>query len=259
MSEFVRFEVSDSVATILLDRPKLNALNSQMQQEIADAARQATALPEVKAVVIYGGERSFAAGADIKEMAEFTGAEMAARSVALQECFTAVAEIPKPVVAAITGYALGGGCELALCADVRFAATDATLGLPEVQLGIMPGAGGTQRLARLVGPSSAKELIFTGRFVPAVESLEWGLVDRVVAPEEVYGQAVAWARQFSQAASVALGSAKVCIDRGLGLSLEQGLELERRHFSALFDTEDQKLGMRSFLEHGPGKANFAGR
>jgi enoyl-CoA hydratase/carnithine racemase len=170
-----------------------------------------------------------------------------------------VARIPKPVVAAVTGYALGGGCELALCADVRIAAEDAVFGQPEVLLGIIPGAGGTQRLTRLVGPSRAKDIIFSGRFVKAEEALAIGLADRLVPAEQVYAEAVAWARQFTGAASYAVRAAKEAIDRGLEVDLETGLEIERQQFAALFATEDRTIGMRSFVEKGPGKAEFKGR
>jgi enoyl-CoA hydratase len=163
------------------------------------------------------------------------------------------------VVAAITGYALGGGCELALAADVRFAAEDAQLGQPEVLLGIIPGAGGTQRLSRLVGPSRAKELIYTGRFVKADEALAMGLVDRVLPKEQVYDEAVAWAGQFKGAAALALRAAKEAVDRGLEVDLDTGLEIERAAFASLFATDDRQTGMRSFVEQGPGKATFRGR
>jgi enoyl-CoA hydratase/carnithine racemase len=163
------------------------------------------------------------------------------------------------VVAAITGYALGGGCELALAADVRFAADDATLGQPEVLLGIIPGAGGTQRLSRLVGPSRAKDIIFTGRFVPAQEALAIGLVDRLVPKADVLTEAVAWAAQFRTAAPYAVRAAKECIDRGLEVDLDTGLEIERMQFAALFATADRTTGMTSFVEQGPGKAVFEGR
>lgn len=185
--------------------------------------------------------------------------EMVRRSGKLQSSFTAVARIPKPVVAAVTGYALGGGCELALCADVRFAAENAKLGQPEILLGIIPGAGGTQRLTRLVGPSKAKDLIFTGRHVPAEEALAIGLVDRVVPAESVYEEALAWARQFTGAAAYAIRAAKESVDRGLETDLETGLEIERQQFAALFATEDRTIGMTSFVESGPGKARFVGR
>lgn len=256
--EFVRLEVSDGVGTIRLDRPKMNALNEQVQEEIRAAAAEATVRADVKAVVVYGGERVFAAGADIKEMADMSYTDMVQRSTGLQSAFTSVAKIPKPVVAAVTGFALGGGCELALCADVRFAAEDAAFGQPEVLLGIIPGAGGTQRLTRLIGPSKAKDLIFTGRFVKADEALAMGLVDRVVAADQVYDEAVKWASQFTKAASFAVRAAKESIDRGLEVDLETGLEIERVQFAALFATEDRGTGMESFMEKGPGKAQFRG-
>ncbi len=259
MAEFVRLEVTDGVATLRLDRPKMNALDVQMQEEIRAAAAEATERDDVKAVVVYGGERVFAAGADVKEMADMSYTDMIKRSGGLTSAFSAVARIPKPVVAAITGYALGGGCELALCADVRFAADNATLGQPEVLLGIIPGAGGTQRLTRLVGPSRAKDIIFSGRFVKADEALAIGLVDRVFPADQVYAEAVAWAGQFSHAASYAVRAAKEAIDRGLEVDLETGLEIERQQFAALFATEDRAIGMGSFVEQGPGKARFVGR
>ncbi|MGW6197686.1 enoyl-CoA hydratase/isomerase family protein [Kribbella sp. NPDC055110] len=258
MGEFVNLTVSEGVGTIRLDRPKMNALNVQVQEEIRAAALEATADDAVRAVVIYGGERVFAAGADIKEMADMSYAEMAKRSGPLQASLSAVAAIPKPTVAAITGYALGGGCELALCADYRIAAEDAKLGQPEVLLGIIPGAGGTQRLSRLVGPSKAKDLIYTGRFVDAAESLAIGLVDKVVPAASVYSEAVAWASQFSRGAAMALRAAKESIDSGLGVDLTTGLEIERQQFAALFATEDRAIGMKSFVENGPGKAEFKG-
>jgi enoyl-CoA hydratase/carnithine racemase len=257
--EFVGLEVEDGVGTIRLDRPKMNALNAQVQDELRAVATEATERDDVRAVVVYGGERVFAAGADIKEMADMSYGDMVKRSGALQAAFTAVARIPKPVVAAVTGYALGGGCELALCADVRIAAADATLGQPEILLGVIPGAGGTQRLARLVGPSRAKELIFSGRFVKADEALAIGLVDRVVPADQVYAEALAWARQFNRGAALALRAAKEAVDRGLEVDLDTGLEMERQQFAALFTTEDRVTGMRSFIESGPGKAVFEGR
>ncbi|MCW2857642.1 MAG: short chain enoyl-CoA hydratase [Marmoricola sp.] len=259
MGEFVRLEVADGVGTIRLDRPKMNALDVAMQEEIRAAAAEATDRDDIKAVVIYGGERVFAAGADVKEMADMSYTDMVKRSSGLTSAFTAVARIPKPVVAAITGYALGGGCELALCADVRFAADNATLGQPEILLGIIPGAGGTQRLSRLVGPSRAKDIIFTGRFVKAEEALAIGLVDRLVPAADVYTEAVAWASQFAHAATYAVRAAKEAIDRGLEVDLETGLEIERQQFAALFATEDRTVGMGSFVENGPGKARFVGR
>ncbi|GAA4693837.1 enoyl-CoA hydratase/isomerase family protein [Nocardioides nanhaiensis] len=257
--EFVRLEVADGVGTIRLDRPKMNAISIQVQDELRAVAQEATDRDDVRAVVLWGGERVFAAGNDVKEMAEMSYPDMVKRSGPLQGAVTAIARIPKPVVAAVNGYALGGGCELALAADVRFAAEDATFGQPEVLLGIIPGAGGTQRLSRLVGPSTAKELIFTGRFVKAEEALAIGLVDRVVPRESVYEEAVAWAAQFSGAAALALRAAKESVDRGLEADLETGLEIERQQFAATFATRDRAIGMSSFVEQGPGKAQFEGK
>ena len=259
MGELVRLEVEDGVATIRLDRPRMNALDVAMQEGIRSAALEATERDDVRAVVLWGGERVFAAGADIKEMAAMSYADMVKRSGGLQSAFSAVARIPKPVVAAVNGYALGGGCELTLCADHRIAAEDATFGQPEVLLGVIPGAGGTQRLARLIGPSKAKDLVFTGRFVAADEALALGLADRVVPADRVYAEALAWAGRFREAASLALRAAKESVDRGLEVDLDTGLEIERQQFAALFATEDRSVGMQSFVEHGPGKARFTGR
>jgi enoyl-CoA hydratase/carnithine racemase len=243
----VRLEVDRGVGTIRLDRPPMNALNVQVQEELRAAAHEAGERSDVSAVVIYGGEKVFAAGADIKEMATMGYADMVARSGALQSSFTAVARIPKPVIAAVTGYALGGGCELAL------------LGQPEIQLGVIPGAGGTQRLPRLVGPARAKDIIFTGRFVGAEEALRIGLVDLVVPADEVYTAAREMAGRFVGGPALALRAAKEAVDAGLETDLDTGLELERLQFSGLFATEDRRVGMESFVEHGPGKARFSGR
>ncbi|MBT2509485.1 enoyl-CoA hydratase/isomerase family protein [Streptomyces sp. ISL-98] len=252
----VNLEVSEGVGTIRLARPPMNALDIATQDRLRELAEEATRRDDVRAVVIYGGEKVFAAGADIKEMQAMDHAAMVVRSKALQDSFTAVARIPKPVVAAITGYALGGGCELALCADFRIAGENAKLGQPEVLLGLIPGAGGTQRLSRLVGPSKAKDLIFTGRHVRADEALTIGLVDRVVPADEVYEQAHAWAAKLAHGPAMALRAAKESIDAGLETDVDTGLTIERNWFAGLFATEDRERGMRSFVEEGPGKAKF---
>ena len=259
MGEFVRVESADGIATIRLDRPKMNALNAQVQDEIAAAAAQVSADNAVRAVILYGGERVFAAGADIKEMASMGYPAMAARSAALQASFTAVADIPKPVVAAVTGYALGGGLELALCADFRVLGESAKVGQPEILLGIIPGAGGTQRLPRLIGPAKAKDLIFSGRHVAADEALAIGLADKVVPDADVYQAARDMVAQYASGPALALSAAKQAVNKGLEVDLATGLEIERLHFAALFATEDQKNGMTSFMENGPGKAAFEGR
>jgi enoyl-CoA hydratase/carnithine racemase len=259
MADFVTVETDGAVATIRLARPPMNALNAQVQGEIAAAAEQVAAAESVRGVVIYGGAKVFAAGADIKEMAEASYARIAADSSRLQAALTAVAKIPKPVVAAITGYALGGGLELALCADFRVMGETARVGQPEILLGIIPGAGGTQRLPRLVGPARAKDIVFTGRFVGAAEALAIGLVDQVAPDAEVYSAACGIAARFATGPALALRAAKQAIDDGLEVDLPTGLEIERLHFAGLFTTEDQRTGMRSFMENGPGKAAFAGR
>ncbi|GAA2593877.1 MULTISPECIES: enoyl-CoA hydratase/isomerase family protein [Streptomyces] len=252
----VHLEVAEGVGTLRLDRPPMNALDVATQDRLKELAEEITRREDVRAVVIHGGEKVFAAGADIKEMQVMDHAAMIARSRALQDSFTAVARIPKPVVAAVTGYALGGGCELALCADFRVAGENAKLGQPEILLGLIPGAGGTQRLSRLIGPSKAKDLIFTGRQVRADEALALGLVDRVVPAAEVYEQAHAWAARLAKGPAIALRAAKEAIDTGLETDIETGLAVERNWFAGLFATEDRERGMRSFVEEGPGKAKF---
>ncbi len=259
MGQFARLEVDGGIGTIRLDRPKMNALDAAMQEEIRLAAVEASERKDVAAVVVYGGERVFAAGADIKEMQAMSYTDMVDRAAALQSSFSAVAEIPKPTVSAITGYALGGGCELALCTDFRVAGESARLGQPEILLGIIPGAGGTQRLPRVVGPAKAKDLIFSGRFVDAPEALSIGLVDAVVPDADVYDAALAMVKQYVGAASYALRAAKEAVDRGLEVDLATGLDIERMAFSGLFATADRTIGMTSFVESGPGKAAFEGR
>ncbi len=253
-----RVEMEGAVATLRLDRPPVNALDLQMQREIRHAARWVAEQPEIRAVVIHGGAKMFAAGADIKEMAALGYQEMLAASSLLQESFQAVANIPVPVVAAVTGYALGGGCELALCADLRIAGERAKFGQPEVLLGVIPGLGGTQRLSRLIGPSRAKDLIFTGRFVDAQEALRLGLADRVVADDQVISEAMALASTLASGAPLALAAAKRAINHGLNTDVVTGCELERQEFAGLFATEDRRIGMESFLAAGPGKAQFIG-
>jgi enoyl-CoA hydratase/carnithine racemase len=227
--EFVRLEVEDGLGTIRLDRPPMNPLSVQVQEEIRAAAQAAGVAPDVAAVVVYGGEKVFAAGADIKEMQAMSYVDMVERSVPLQSSISAVAQIRKPTVAAVTGYALGGGCELALACDFR-----------------------------VVGPARAKDIVFSGRFVGAEEALRIGLVDKVVPADEVYATALAWMRSFVGGPAYALRAAKEAVDRGIEADLDTGLEIERMLFAGLFATKDRTTGMTSFVEHGPGKATFEG-
>jgi enoyl-CoA hydratase len=255
----VHFEVDDAIGTIRLDRPPMNAINSQLASELRAAAAEAAACPDVRAVVLYGGPTVFAAGADITEMTPLGYAEILAWVSELTGTFEQVARIPKPVVAAVTGYALGGGLELALCADFRVFGDTAKVGLPEILLGIIPGAGGTQRLPRLIGTARAKNLIFTGRQVRAPEAKEIGLADQVAAPGDVYAEARRLAGRFVKGPALALRAAKIAIDDGLDGGLSEGLRLETAAFTGLFGTQDKRIGMESFAERGPGKADFVGR
>jgi enoyl-CoA hydratase/carnithine racemase len=257
VGEFVRLEASDGIGTIRLGRPPMNPLNTQVQEELREAAHAATADPEIRAVVVYGGPQVFAAGADITEFTAMTYQQMSVRAAKLSGAFDAIARIPKPVVAAITGYALGGGCELALACDWRVVAEDAKLGQPEIKLGLIPGAGGTQRLARLVGPARAKDLVFSGRMVDAGEALRIGLADRVAPAAEVYPTAIELVRPYTAGPALALRAAKLAIDGGLGMDLASGLAWESQLFTGLFATDDRVEGTTAFVEKR--KPKFTGQ
>jgi enoyl-CoA hydratase/carnithine racemase len=257
VGEFVRLEATDHIATIRLDRPPMNALNTQVQEELRAAATAAAEDPEIRAVVVWGGAKVFAAGADITEFTSTTYRDMTLRAGALSSAFDTVARIPKPTVAAVTGYALGGGCELALACDWRVVAEDAKLGQPEIKLGIIPGAGGTQRLARLIGPARAKDLVFSGRMVDAAEALRLGLADRVAPAAEVYATAVEMLRPYVTGPALALRAAKLAIDGGLDMPLAAGLAWESQLFAGLFATDDRVAGTTAFVEKR--KPTFEGR
>jgi enoyl-CoA hydratase len=255
--ELVTLERRDGgVAVVRIDRPRMNALSAEVLRRLEAVAGELTAEPP-GAVVVWGGDRIFAAGADVAELA--SAEDAAALGRLFRSALDALAAVPAATVAAINGYALGGGCELALACDLRVAADTARLGQPEVLLGIIPGGGATQRLTRLVGPSRAKDLILSGRQVTAAEALAIGLVDRVVASEQVLPAALELAGTFAGGATAALALAKRAIDEGLDGSLAEGLDLEQELFARSLSTEDAATGLRSFLEHGPGKARFAGR
>ncbi len=258
MTEFLSLEVADGVATIRIDRPPVNALNSAVQEELRAVAAECERRDDIRAVILWGGEKVFVAGADVKEMHTMSAQDMQRRGAAVSSSLDAIAQLPKPVIAAVTGYALGGGCELALTADFRVSADNAKWGQPEILLGVIPGMGGTQRLARLIGPAKAKDLIYTGRFVDAEEALRLGLVDVVVPAVDVYPTAQAMAATFARGPALALRAAKAAIDGGLQTDLASGLRLESQLFAGVFATEDKQRGMGSFISSGPGKAEFVG-
>ena len=243
------------VALVEISHGKANTLSKAVLTELATIAAALTADPP-GAVVITGRGRMFAAGAEISEFGGRSEAAVIAES--FHKALDAVAAIPAVVVAAVNGYALGGGCELALACDLRMAADNAVLGQPEILLGIIPGGGGTQRLSRLVGPARAKDLILTGRQVGADEALGMGLVDRVVPAAELRDEALAFASSLAAGPRRALALAKTAIDEGLDMTLADGLVLERRLFGEVFGTRDAAVGVASFLADGPGKAIFTG-
>ena len=248
---------ADGVALLAVDNSPLNALSAGLLAALAKRAHALTDDPAVKAVVITGNDRAFAAGADVTQ---FSPDRESARvvSASFRTACDAIAAIPRPVIAAIRGYALGGGLEVALTCDLRVASDTARLGQPEILLGIIPGGGGTQRLARLIGPARAKEMIWSGRQVRADEALAMGLVDRVVPADDVVENALHWARSFASGAVVGMGLAKRAIDDGLDRTLASGLDLEAELFADSFETHDAAIGIASYLEHGPGKAEFTG-
>jgi enoyl-CoA hydratase/carnithine racemase len=248
MGDLVLLEVEDGVGVITLNRPPMNALNEELTRELLDVTVEVSRRDDVGAVVLWGGEKVFAAGADVKMMAGMTPGSSKPMITALQETFNLVEEIPKVTIAAIIRFALGGGLELAMCADFRFAAEDAQLGQPEIKLGVIPGAGGTQRLPRLVGPARAKDIMYSGRFVPADEALRIGLVDEVHPGDQVFGRAMDVARRYAKGPTAALRAAKVAVNWGSRGDFRSGLVLERELFADLFSTADQSEGMAAFVE-----------
>jgi enoyl-CoA hydratase len=250
-------EVVGGVALITLDRPEvLNALDYQTLGELADALERLDVDQTVRCVVITGaGDRAFAAGADIREMADATPVTLTVQNNFAR--WERLKRIRVPLVAAVRGFALGGGCELAMACDVAIAADDAQFGQPEIRLGIMPGAGGTQRLTRALGKAKAMEMILTGRSIGAQEAHERGLVAQVVAREDLLPAAFRLASEIASMPPLAVRAAKEAVNRAYELSLEAGLEFERRTFFMLFASEDQKEGMRAFVDKR--KATWQGR
>lgn len=257
MSELVLLERrADGVAVVTLNNPKVNALSQAVLAAINNVADALTADPP-GAVVITGGERIFAAGADISEFGDAAqGREI---TLAFHRALDAVAAIPRFVIAAVSGYALGGGCELALACDYRIGGEKAVFGQPEVLLGIIPGGGGTQRLPRVVGRSRAKEMMVTGRSVKSAEALSIGLLDELVSHDELHERALALAAEVAAGAVQAQALIKRAVDEGIETDLESGLDLERKLFENVFHTADSRIGVESFLANGPGKAKFSGQ
>ncbi|XUL92247.1 enoyl-CoA hydratase/isomerase family protein [Streptomyces galilaeus] len=253
----IRLDTEGPVVTLRLDNPPMNAFDSLQREELSARVRELADSPAVRAVVVHGGERLFAAGADIKALAAMGPEEIRGWNRALQRTFDEVARLPMPVIAAVTGYALGGGMELALAADYRVAAEDAIFAQPEVQLGIMPGSGGTQRLARLIGPSRAKNLLMTGRRVKADEALRLGLVDEVVPAGSALDAAQTYARHLSEGPPAALEAIKEAVDHGTDAGMAAGLALERSLFTGVFGTQDATTGLRNFLDRKASKGRGA--
>ncbi len=259
MGEFVRIETgaAEGVATLRLDRPKVNALNMQVVAELHQAADELAGRSEIRAVVIWGGPKVFAAGADINEFSGMDSAGGRGLSQGINDALRALEQLPQITICAVNGYALGGGCELAMAAEFRLVGESAVLGQPEILLGLIPGGGGTQRLSRLVGITKAKELIYSGRNVRADEAVAIGLASAAYPDAEVYDEAVKLAARYASGPA-AITLAKRAILDGYFLPLDEALEAEVEAFAACFDTDDARIGVASFLENGPGKAVFTG-
>jgi enoyl-CoA hydratase len=241
-------EKEDELAIVKINRPPVNALNSEVVTEIHQMFDELEKDDQVKVIILTGEGKAFVAGADISEMVDFGpegGAEFSKKG---QAAFDKIENTPKPVIAAINGFALGGGCEIAMACDIRIAVEGAKLGQPEVNLGVIPGFAGTQRLPRLVGKGKAKELIFTGNMITAEEAEQIGLVNQVLTAEELMNTAKEMAKTIASKGPAAVRAAKFAINEGVNYELSKGLEIENEAFSKLFETEDQKEGMKAFLE-----------
>lgn len=253
--ELIQLTRDDGIATLTLNRPPLNPLNSRVLRELGEAIRELEADPGQKVVIITGaGEKAFAAGADITEMANLTPVEAYTFCQIAREAYEQIEKLGKPVIAAVNGLALGGGTELALACDFRLAAETAKFGQPEINLGIIPGAGGTQRLARLIGLAKAKELIFLGEIIEAGVAEEIGLVHRVVPAAELMNEAHKLARKLAAKPAVALKMAKEAINTGINMDLHSALTLEIQNFVTAFSSDDRREGLAAFLEKR--KPNF---
>lgn len=243
----VNEQYASSIALIQLNRPKeLNALNTQLMQEVREALQQLDRNDAVRAIIVTGNDQAFAAGADIKQMADKSAVEML-----ITDQFSTwdqIRKTKKPIIAAVSGFCLGGGCELAMTCDMIIASETARFGQPEIKIGVMPGAGGTQRLARAIGKAKTMEMILTGKFITAEEALGLRMVNKVVPVEMYLREAVALAGEIAQMSPLATQLAKEAVNRAFETHLEEGLHFERKNFYLCFSSEDQKEGMKSFIE-----------
>lgn len=244
------------VASIQLNRPKeLNALNTKLMQELRDALQTLDKNDQVRAIVLTGNEQAFAAGADIKQMADRSAVDML--MIDQFSTWDQIKKTKKPLIAAVSGFCLGGGCELAMTCDMIIASESARFGQPEIKIGVMPGAGGTQRLTRAIGKAKAMEMVLTGRFVSAQEALALGLVNKVTPVEMYLREALTLASEIAQMSPVAAQLAKESVNRAFETHLDEGLQSERKNFYLCFSTEDQKEGMKAFIEKR--KPEYRGR
>lgn len=244
------------VALIELNRPKeLNALNLQLMAELRDTLQRLDKDENVRAIIITGNEQAFAAGADIKQMADKSAVDMLL--IDQFSTWDQIRKTKKPIIAAVSGFALGGGCELAMTCDMIIASETARFGQPEIKIGVMPGAGGTQRLTRAIGKAKAMELVLTGRFITADEALRYGLINKVVPVEMYLGEATSLASEVAQQSPVAVQLAKEAVNRSFETHLDEGLSFERKNFYLTFASADQKEGMTAFIEKR--KPNYTGK
>jgi enoyl-CoA hydratase len=244
------YEKANGIGVVTLNRPEaLNALNSTVYTELYDVFEAIENDEEVRAIILRGsGEKAFAAGSDVAEMASMNTLEIQKFMATIRKASDRVYSLTKPTIAAISGYALGGGCELAMCCDLRICSEKARFGQPEINLGLIPGAGGTQRLPRLIGAAKAKEMIFLGDMIDAATALNLGLVNKVVPPEKLMEEAMAWATKLTGKSSPVLAMAKLAINTGIDTDINSGLNVETKCDALCFATEDQKEGMKAFLE-----------
>jgi enoyl-CoA hydratase len=247
--KFVNYTVDDSIAMITIDNPPMNPLTAEVRKQLGGILDELDSQKdEIRVVILTGKGKAFVAGADIKSFVEITQETAKPRLKIAKELYLKLEHFEKPIICAINGYCLGGGLELAMCCDIRIAASDAQLGQPEINVGLIPGGGGTQRLPRLVGAGIAKELIYTGSFISAESAMRIGLVNQVVEPGQLLDEAIRMAKLIASKPPLAIRAAKEAIDRGLNMPLLEGLEFEAHHWSYLCGTEDQKEGARAFIE-----------